>query len=156
MRRDLRSLGALLALAGTALLPGAALGLELSISEEYPLRGERLAITLSGEGAGDARALRVTYRPNSQTSHQETLPLVGGRLEWTPRDAGIVRLEVLGADQSQLHSRNVAVRFGAFPASGIAVMVIAATLLFGGAALSMFLLLRAPGVAEDAIEPPST
>ena len=70
-----------------------------------------------------------------------------------PRDAGIVSLDVLDPDGgAPLASVHTSVRFGAFPASGMAVMIVAGLLLFGGAALGLRSLLAAPQLDE----PPST
>ena len=153
MRPD-RVLGLLLVL---ALAAGTAHGLAIEVSEPYPLRGVPATLSLSGDGAEAARSILVTYRPNSQTSHEETLELAGSSVEWTPRDAGIVQLSVRGADGATITSRNVAVRFGGFPASGLAVMLVAATILFGGAIFAFLALLREPALPpEEEVEPPST
>ncbi len=139
------------------LVPSLAAGLELSVSEEYPLRGEPVRLTLAGDGADAARTVSVTYRPNSQTAHEETLAVEGPELDWTPRDAGIVRLVVHDASGAVLTNRHVAVRFGGFPPSGLAVMLVAATLLFGGAIVAFVALLREPAPpSEEQAEPPST
>lgn len=139
------------------LVPALAAGLELSVSEEYPLRGESVRLILTGEGADAARTVSVTYRPNSQTAHEDTLAVDGPELDWTPRDAGIVRLVVRDASGAVLTNRHVAVRFGRFPPSGLAVMLVAATLLFGGAILGFVALLREPATpTEEQMEPPST
>ena len=158
MRREApRLVHALLGVIALATLAAPAAGaVEIALSDDYPLRGEPVTVTLSGDDATAVRALRVTYRPNSQTLHEETLAVAAGAVEWTPRDAGIVRLEALDGDQAALQTRNAAVRFGRFPAPGIAVMSLAAALLFGGAALAMVALLRAPATLEDEVEPPST
>ncbi|MDX1632865.1 MAG: hypothetical protein R3234_13425 [Thermoanaerobaculia bacterium] len=148
------------------LVPTVAFGLEIHLDEEYPLRDEPVEISLTGEGVEEARVLRVTYRPNSQTHHEEEIPFSGRRVEWTPEDAGVVRLEILGSAGTEagtegsppvLATHRVSVRFGSFPPRGLAVMLMAAAFLFGGATFGFVMLLgteKAP--PEEEAEPPST
>lgn len=146
---------AALALALLAAAPAAAV--EIALGSDSPLRGEPVSVTVTRDGVPLPGArIEAHYRPNSQTSSRESLAPTGpdGRTEWTPTDAGIVTLEVLGPeDGAPLASVNTAVRMGYFPAGGIAVMVIAGLLLFGGAAVGMKMLLSE---VAPAVEPPST
>lgn len=151
-----RTAVAALALALAAAVPAAAV--EIELASDSPLRGEPVAVTVSDDGAplADAR-VEAHFRPNSQTARREELPPTGpdGRVEWTPTEAGIVTLSVLDpGGGAPLASVNTAVRRGYFPASGIAVMVTAGLLLFGGAAVGLKMLLSEG--PPPAIEPPST
>ena len=112
---------------------------QISLSEKQPTQGEAVDITLEQP----ERLLVVTYRPNSSVAMRDTLraeqPTTVFR--WTPRKPGIVSLS------SSAASRNVSVRFKGLSGSGIIVMGIAATLLFGGAAFAFRLLFK--DEAED-------
>lgn len=147
-----------LCLLTAGLWPGLAQGqpvARIAVDQEFPVRGETSTVTVTGEGGEPvgSRVVEVTYRPNSETSSTEELPATdaAGQVAWTPRDAGIVTLAV--GDEA---SHNVAVRFGSFPGSGLAIMILAGLLLFGGAGLGFLVLLRSPDAAEEAPEPPST
>lgn len=157
-----------LALAGGALaaaLSGAPLFAEgaaptLRAETEYPLRGEPVTIRLAAPDGGPLAGVPISaeYRPNSETAHAEPLGSTGadGTLSWVPADAGVVTLRAGGGDgEPPIATAQVAVRFGAFPAVGLLVMVAAAILLFGGALLG-FRLLLGPPPAAPVIEPPST
>jgi hypothetical protein len=163
VRPDLRAL-LLVLLAAAALGVAAPAGAqpaapELTAATPYPLRGEPVEIRLTGAGRPmPGVAIRATYRPNSETAHTEEIGLTGadGTLRWTPEVAGVVTLQAMGAaGAAPLASAQVAVRFGSFPPLGLAVMVFAAVLLFGGAGLGFWLLLRPPA-HPPATEPPST
>lgn len=166
LRGAARALGLALAVAlaggaaGTAASAQAA-DIELVAEKAYPLRGEPVEIHLRGADGSPLPGvvLSARYRPNSETVHTEELGITGpdGSLTWTPADAGVVTLEATGAGSAQpIAQHQVAVRFGAFPAVGLLVMLVAATLLFGGAALGFRLLLRPPPPQAPAVEPPST
>ena len=100
--------------------------------------------------------LRARYRPNSETAHTADLGTTGadGTVAWTPDDAGVVLLEA-GPEDAPLAQTRVSVRFGAFPPLGLLVMVVAALLLFGGAAMGFVWLMRGPEPLPTD-EPPST
>lgn len=133
-----------------------ALAVTIELPEEYPLKGETTAIRVVGEDGPLAGAeIDILYRPNSDTSFAKTLPPTdaAGATEWTPLDAGLVRLSVRAAgSKTVLFQRDVSVRFGSFPGGGIFIMVLAGTLLFGGAALGLVKLLQAGPVEQ----PPSS
>jgi hypothetical protein len=132
---------------------------QIELENVFPLRGATEALTVTDAGGAPVAGATVTatYRPNSQTSraHELAPTDAAGRTRWTAEDAGIVTLAAKSASGEPLASRNVSVRFGGMPASGVAVMLIAGTLLFGGALLGMVLLLREPSHAPEH-EPPST
>lgn len=137
-------------------LPGAATAQRITVTPELPVRGETATLTVTGEEdqplAG--KVVEITYRPNSETTSIETLSPTdpSGQVAWTPRDAGIVTLTV-----GDLVSHNVAVRFGRFPSAGLAIMILAGMLLFGGAGLGFVVLLRSGEAPEPAVgETPST
>jgi hypothetical protein len=132
---------------------------EIGLQDASPLRGATQTLTVAGaDGRPVAGAVvTVTYRPNSKTARSRQLPPTdeSGRTEWPVEDAGIVTLAATSPDGQSLASLNVAVRFGGMPGSGIAVMVLAGVLLFGGALLGFVLLLREPPQVPEH-EPPST
>ena len=134
-----------LALLVTAALAMPAPAAELATADRYPLRGETTTITVTDDGGSPMAGLEIEalYRPNSVTARTETIATTGpdGSVSWTPRDAGIVALTARRGDE-QVALQNIAVRFGSFPASGIAILLLAGILLFGGAAYGFRALLR--------------
>lgn len=77
--------------------------------------------------------LFVTYRPNSVLAQRDTIRIGGfDSVKWTPKRAGVVQIALPGGA-----SQNVSVRFTAPPMSGIAILIVAGLILFGGAILSM-------------------
>ncbi len=138
---------------------GQATGAPAVVADDpFPLRGETTEIRVEG---ADGRplagvALRARYRPNSETAHTAEMGVTdaAGRVEWTPDDAGVVLLEA-GDAAAPIAQHRVSVRFGGFPPLGLLVMVVAAALLFGGAALGFWWLMRGPEPLPTD-EPPST
>jgi hypothetical protein len=114
----------------------------LTLSDKDPVEGKEIRLFLQGgvEGA----ALKVVYRPNSETSVEEEVgPFqADASIVWTPAHPGIASLVVLDRDGASLGSKDVAIRFGGVPAYGILVMLLAGLLLFGGAGFSLVLALR--------------
>jgi hypothetical protein len=156
---------ALFVLAVLILLASAPVVAETSIqlAEEFPLRGQETTVTVVDDGGADlaGSGVTATYRPNSETASTETVGTLdsAGRIAWTPTDAGIVTLAVHpapgeGEADATLATTDLSVRYGGFPPAGLAIMVIAGLLLFGGAGLGMALLLSGPDLPVD--EPPST
>ncbi len=141
-----------------AALPSPAAAQSIELEEQYPLRQQPQRLVVLQDARPLPGALvTARYRPNSQTTFSETLAPTdsAGSVIWTPRDAGIVTLEARAsaADETPIATLDVAVRFERFPPAGLAIMIFAALLLFGGAAFGMTMLLRGP-LPED--EPPST
>jgi len=98
---------------------------QINFSTEKPVQGEEITITLDEPTA----QVVITYRPNSQVVTRDTIiaETPSNAFLWTPEKAGVVTVQAAGA------SRNVSVRFAGVSWSGIFTMVIAGTLLFGGA-----------------------
>jgi len=162
---------AAVAVAGTAAAAEpSAPGMELAIADDRPLRGQPVRITVTAGGAPAAGAVvEAIYRPNSSTTYREALPPAdsSGTLFWSPRDAGPVTLEARPAGAVEIApsppaasppatSRTVAVRYPAFPASGLAIMLLAGALLLGGAVLGFVMLLSGSRAVVPLEEPPST
>jgi len=83
--------------------------------------------------------VKVTYRPNSETSKEEILsaPNDNGELIWTPTEAGITLIQAQApalteGGESVKITQNISVRFGSFPVMGMLIFVLAALALFGG------------------------
>lgn len=116
-----------------AILPSLAPA-QISLSDKQPVQGEPVTITL----AQPASELIVTYRPNSSVARMDTLRAEqpATAFLWTPRKAGVVSLS------TATDSRNVSVRFQGLSGSGILVMIVAGTLLFGGAAFAFRILFK--------------
>lgn len=103
----------------------------VSISPVQPTRDEPVTVTFSEP----VDSVTVTYRPGAITAHSESFAPGSAVFEFTPTRAGVV--SVASGDASQ----SLSVRFRGAPVSGIAVMVLAGLILFGGAAISLRALL---------------
>lgn len=173
MRRAVRTRGAR-RLAALALVLAAALGagaqeaaeaaaVTVAADDERPRIGDTVRITVLAGGTPLAGArVAAVYRPNSSTTSTEHLAPTdaAGTVFWTPSAAGPVRLEARAAEAAEnappAASLAVAVRYGGFPPSGMAIMLIAGVLLLGGAAYGMATLLREGPPQRRDHEPPST
>lgn len=124
--------------------------------DQYPVRGEPTTVTIEDEtGPMEGALVQVEYRPNSSTPRTETLTPTdeSGMTSWTPADAGLARLSIIGPD-GPIESVAVSVRYTGFELSGIAIMLFAGIFLFGGAGYGMSLLLKEQKAPAE--EPPST
>ena len=91
-------------------------------------RGEAIDVALPEA----ADTLMVTYRPSSAIAHTVALPTGGARsVSWTPEEAGVVELSAVGTSQ------NVSVRFRSVPPGGLLILLLAGTILFGGAGFAL-------------------
>lgn len=116
----------------------------LSTSEPFPVAGKATSIATPPE----ADTIAVTYSPSSEVVATETLevkkltPPQPGKpylTVWVPQRAGVVELTAGG------EKTRVSIRFDGVPTSGVAIMIVAALILFGGAFLSMRSILTRDG-----------
>lgn len=107
---------------------------QIQLSNEFPVKGEPVEITL--EEPGDR--IYFTYRPRSSVARTDSLSAEAPatRFNWTPRDAGVVTIRAGEA------SRNVSVRFGGISTSGLIVMLLAGGILFGGVGFAFRILFQ--------------
>ena len=138
-------------------LPGIAAHADIEVSPTVPVQGREVTVrvTRDGEAAAGA-AVKATYRPGSRVSHTEALGRTDdqGRLGWTPTDAGIVTLQADlpadGAAPAATVSRNLSVHFQGVPWSGVLIMILAGTILYGGVFLGFRRLTSGPrGLPPD-------
>ena len=93
-----------------------------------PIKGHATVVTLDSL----AEQVQVVWRPNSAISDTVTLDVSGQTFTWTPTQAGVATMIT-----SNGTSQNVSVRYDSYPASGIFILIIAGTILFGGAGFAM-------------------
>lgn len=105
-----------------------------------PIQGRPVRITL------DAPADRVVvvWRPNSAIPDTVSLDATGTSFIWTPTRAGVARLLATSGGETTV-AQNISVRYDAYPASGIFILIVAGTILFGGAGFAMGKLLGGEG-----------
>jgi hypothetical protein len=116
----------------------------ITTDEVYPVRGQQVTVFVTDGDEPVAGALiEVLYRPNSSTLFTEMLQPAdeAGVTSWTPRDAGLANLSLMGPDGPEARI-SVSIRFDRFEARGWIIMLFAGIFLFGGAALGMLTLLR--------------
>jgi hypothetical protein len=137
-----------LVLIGFAGIPAAAS--ELSVAGDFPIVGEPVTVSVSGTGPSDALVLRVVYAPNSETQTVEETGRFSkdGTVDWNPQRFGIATLAVVDGAGATVATENVAILPAAAPPGGVLVMLFAGILLFGGAGVSMRLVL-ASGVPDQ-------
>ena len=92
-----------------------------------PFQGRPVRITLDQPTA----SVKVVWRPNSAIPDTVALDPAGTSFEWTPTRAGVA--SIVTPEGSQ----NVSVRYSGYPASGILILILAGTILFGGAGFAM-------------------
>ena len=92
------------------------------------IKGHSTVVTLDSF----AEHVQVIWRPNSAISDTVTLHVSGQTFTWTPTQAGVATMTT-----SNGTSQNISVRYDSYPASGIFILIIAGTILFGGAGFAM-------------------
>lgn len=120
------------------------LSAQISLSEEILVKGTPVKIMLKNP----VDTVIVNYRPNSQVT--KTIYLIGKKgttFDWIPESAGVVALQA--GDQST----TVSVRFPGASKSGIAIMLLAAVILFGGATFAFRLLMHGKPVESIELDP---
>jgi len=124
-------------------LPAISFAAQLSLSEPFPMIGSAVRIQIEGvEGGPEGFELSATFRPNSATERSVEVGVFGpdGGLFWTPVEEGITLLKAVRGEA--VVQKNVAVKFASAPAAGIAMMLVAGTVLFGGIFVSIRRVLR--------------
>ena len=106
-----------------------------------PFQGQPVRITLDQP----AEWVKVVWRPNSAIPDTVALDPTGTAFEWTPTRAGVA--SIVTPEGSQ----NVSVRYSQYPAAGILILIVAGTVLFGGAGFAMGKLL---GDDDEPAAPP--
>ncbi|MBC6996832.1 hypothetical protein QWY85_04015 [Neolewinella lacunae] len=126
----------------TILLGAPGLAANISLADPSPVAGQPVRVTFSVP----VDTLLVTYRPNSALVRTETvvLPAPSTFAEWTPSSAGLAQLAYLDrtGEIPLKVSHNVSVRFDGLSGSGLAVMILAGLILFGGAGFAFKTLFR--------------
>jgi hypothetical protein len=106
----------------------------IQVSPEQPIAGVPALISFDRP----AQRVIITYRPNSAIPQTDTLDARGSPFTTvTFRQAGVVRVAIPGGPTT-----NVSVRFDQAPTSGLAVLVLAGLILFGGAGFAMAKLMQ--------------
>lgn len=119
----------------------------LVVEPEQPTAGVPARVTFDAP----IDVLLVTYRPGSAPLARTDTLRAGGAtsVEVTFEQAGVARIALPGGP-----SRNVSVRFARAPLGGIAVLVVAGLILFGGAAFAMAKMLESPPPGRGEALPP--
>ena len=97
----------------------------------FPVQGQPVRITLD-EAADD---VSVVWRPNSAIPDTVSLDADGTSFEWTPTRAGVATVVTTIGEETT--AQNVSVRYDEYPGAGIFILILAATILFGGAGFAM-------------------
>jgi hypothetical protein len=102
---------------------------EISVEHPYPTVGR--ATTIHVPEMVDQ--VIITYQPDAPAIQRVETILGGGTQDvvWRPQHPGVVRIEAAGV------TKEVSVRFDGVPLSGVLIMLIAGTILLGGAIWSM-------------------
>jgi hypothetical protein len=98
---------------------------------EVPIQGRPVQITLDAP----VDRVEVVWRPNSAIPDTVVLDATGTSFVWRPTRAGVARIALVSGEERL--ERNVSVRFDTYPAAGIFILIVAGTILFGGAGFAM-------------------
>jgi hypothetical protein len=128
---------------------GAPVAADLTTGGDFPVVGKSDNVSLTGVGDASDLTLWVVYSPTSETQTEEEIGRfpADGRIAWEPSRFGIATLSARGDDGGVVVGENVAILFAATPVAGVMVMLFAGVLLFGGAVISMWSVLRS-GVVD--------
>jgi hypothetical protein len=107
---------------------------QIQLSTEFPVKGEAVDILLEEP----AEKIYFTYRPRSAVARMDSLVAESAvsQFTWIPRDAGVVAIK------THAISRNVSVRFKGISTSGLIVMLLAGSILFGGVTFAFRILFQ--------------
>lgn len=117
---------------------------ELGCLDDFPQVGVDQEVALSGVDHPELLSLWVVYSPNSETQEEAEIGRLSesGEIAWNPSRFGIATLSARDESGSTIASANVAIVYSSTPLSGVFVMIFAGVLLFGGAVVSLTLVLR--------------
>lgn len=111
---------------------------QFGLSTHQPVVGDPVLVAIPAS----ADTLLVTYRPGSRIPTTQAIPTGGaGSVRWVPTRPGLVHLSVPGGGPGHY----VSVRFRSRPTAGLAVLILAGSILFGGAGFAVRELLRTGG-----------
>lgn len=104
----------------------------IEVSNVSPEVGERIQLNFPVP----VDTLTVTYRPNSSVAKTEIIAIdpPATSVEWASQNPGLVELTYLDkrTNPATAVSRNLSIRFAGLSGSGLFVMLLAGTVLFGG------------------------
>ncbi len=123
---------------------------EADEAPEAPIQGRPVQITLEQP----VDRVEVVWRPNSAVSDTVALDATGTSFVWRPTRAGVARIALItGGERVE---ENVSVRYDRYPGSGIFILIVAGTILFGGAGFAMGKLLGEETLDDLAERRPDT
>ena len=130
---------------------GTPLAADLTADGDFPVVGKTQNVSLTGVEDVSDMTLWVVYSPTSETQTEEEIGRfrADGRIAWKPSRFGIATLSARGDDGGVVVGENVAILFAETPVAGVMVMLFAGVLLFGGAVISMWSVLKS-GLPETA------
>jgi hypothetical protein len=97
----------------------------------FPIENHPVQITLDAP----VDRVEVVWRPNSAVPDTVALDATGTSFVWRPTRAGVARIALIRGDERI--EENVSVRFDSYPGAGIFILIVAGTILFGGAGFAM-------------------
>lgn len=115
----------------------------VDVAPDAPVRGEPVRVTFSAP----ADSVRVIYRPGAISADTAYFTPTAATFEFVPARAGVVAVAAGGTSQ------NLSVRFQRAPGAGIAVMVLAGLILFGGAIGSLRMLMSSDLEVDPTFRP---
>ena len=118
----------------------------LKLAEDFPTAHQ--AVQLEDIPDGTAY-IEVTFQPDARAAQVvERVELEDGAtaIAFTPSRAGIMRVDAKGQCKGErcetIASVEASVKFDSVPVSGLVIFIVAAALLFGGAAMSLRTLMQ--------------
>ena len=104
---------------------------EVEEPPDAPIQGRPVRITLQQP----VDRVEVVWRPNSAVPDTVALDATGTSFVWRPTRAGVARIALITGEERV--EENVSVRYDAYPGAGIFILIVAGTILFGGAGFAM-------------------
>ena len=122
---------------------------EIRVDPQQPRVGQAVRIEIhEAREVKEGALILVHHLPGSRVVRISQLGPVPhqGSLQWRPEQAGLVRLEVRGANGETLGQRDLGVSFERVPPAALLILTLAGGLLFACVVLGLrFQLLQPPG-----------